>query len=205
MKKYFKQINLDQDELNWIINQLPELTNFIKSSDSICARISTDLFSCLIHTIISQQLSNQVVDTIWSKLVFYFKKITPKSISKVDFSILCDLGLSKAKANTIKEIAFDCLHKKLNLKKMKRMNDKEVYDMLMSYKGIGKWTVDNFLIFGLYRKNILPINDFGILKGLKLVLKKNKLNEEDIKKISSKIDGHLTTLSICLWYISNTN
>ncbi len=204
MKKYFVRKVLPKEELNYVINLVPELKKFINEDLEISFRINTDLFSCIVHTIIAQQISNAALDAIWHKIVFSLKQITPKIINKTDFNLLCDLGISKNKANTIKQIANDFLSKKLDEKKIKKMNDNQIYELLSQYKGIGKWTIDNILIFSLYRNNIFPIDDFGIKKGLRLVFGK-KLNDSLIKKITVKCDQHLTVLSLVLWYISNTN
>lgn len=39
------------------------------------------------------------------------------------------------------------------------MNDSDVFKYLTSFKGIGKWTANMYLIFVLNRMDILPTND----------------------------------------------
>ena len=205
MKKYFKTVYLEQEALKEILNRVPELKKFIKENERISIRINTDPFSSLVHTIVGQQLSNAVVDSLWNKMIHTFKKITPKTMANADFRLLCDIGLTANKANLIKKLAYDVVDKKLNLNRFKKMNEKEVSNILTQYKGIGEWTVQNFLIFSLYRPNVFPFNDLGIAKAIKLIFDNKHINEKDIKNILEKCDGMLTTLSICLWYIANNS
>lgn len=44
--------------------------------------------------------------------------------------------------------------------------DAEVAEALIAVRGIGRWTVDMFLIFTLRRPDILPVGDLGVQKGL---------------------------------------
>ena len=205
MKKYFKRVVLDSDSLKDILKRVPELKKYIKDNEQISIRINTDMFSCLVHTIISQQLSNAAVDTIWNKMVITFKKITPKVIETADYQLLCNIGLTTTKASLIRTLAHDIVNKKLKLKKFKKMSDAEITEVLMQYKGIGNWTVENFLIFSLYRPNIFPYTDFGIAKALKLIFATDTIDEKQIRYIIEQCNGILTTLTICLWFISNNN
>lgn len=45
-------------------------------------------------------------------------------------------------------------------------SDDEVAEALIAVRGIGRWTVDMFLIFTLRRPDILPVGDLGVQKGL---------------------------------------
>jgi DNA-3-methyladenine glycosylase II len=44
--------------------------------------------------------------------------------------------------------------------------DEDVLAALTAVRGIGKWTVDMFLIFTLRRGDVLPVGDLGVQKGL---------------------------------------
>jgi DNA-3-methyladenine glycosylase II len=45
-------------------------------------------------------------------------------------------------------------------------SDSQVADALIAVRGIGRWTVDMFLIFTLRRPDVLPVGDLGVQKGL---------------------------------------
>ena len=203
MKQYFETRWIDKSELNKILNAIPELKTYIHEDESISCWISKDLFSCIVHTIISQQITSAVLDKIWNNLIFYIKEITPKKIAKVELNVLNDLGIPLQKANTIKKIAYDILDRKISIKKINKMNDEQITKILLQYKGIGLWTVQNILIFGLYRNNICPINDYGVQKALKMLFPNREINDELINELETKSNHKLTLLTICLWFIAN--
>lgn len=45
-------------------------------------------------------------------------------------------------------------------------SDDDVARALIAVRGIGRWTVDMFLIFTLRRPDVLPVGDLGVQKGL---------------------------------------
>ena len=203
MKQYFETRWIDKSELNEILNAIPELKTYIQEDENISCRISKDLFSCIVHTIISQQITSAALDRIWNNLVFYIKDISPKKIAKVDLKVLNDLGIPLQKANTIKKITYDILDKKINIKKINKISDEMITNILLQYKGIGLWTVQNILIFGLYRNNICPVNDYGVQKALKMLFPNHEINNKLINELEIKSNHKLTLLTICLWFIAN--
>ena len=48
------------------------------------------------------------------------------------------------------------------------MSDDDLIAHLVQVRGIGKWTVEMFLMFYLGRPDLLPVDDYGIRKGFAL-------------------------------------
>jgi DNA-3-methyladenine glycosylase II len=46
--------------------------------------------------------------------------------------------------------------------------DAEIIERLTEVRGIGRWTVEMMLIFQLGRRDILPVDDFGVRNGFRL-------------------------------------
>ncbi len=46
--------------------------------------------------------------------------------------------------------------------RLAELEDEEVTARLVALPGIGPWTVQMFLMFGLGRLNVLPVGDFGL-------------------------------------------
>ena len=42
------------------------------------------------------------------------------------------------------------------------LSNEEVINELITIKGIGRWTIDMFLMFTVLKSNILPLGDLGI-------------------------------------------
>ena len=62
---------------------------------------------------------------------------------------------------------------------LKRLSDDQIINQLTQIKGVGRWTVEVLLIFGLGREDVLPIHDLRIRKGFVVVYKKKRLPEAD--------------------------
>jgi DNA-3-methyladenine glycosylase II len=75
-------------------------------------------------------------------------------------------GLSQRKAEYVLDLASHFVTGKLSTSKLLSSTDEELADMLISVRGIGRWTVDMFAIFSLRRPNILPVGDLGVQRGV---------------------------------------
>jgi 3-methyladenine DNA glycosylase/8-oxoguanine DNA glycosylase len=56
-----------------------------------------------------------------------------------------------------------------------RMDNEELIERLTRVHGVGRWTVEMFLIFGLGRPDVWPVLDFGVRKGLGLTFRKRAM------------------------------
>lgn len=124
-------------------------------------------FEDLIDAICSQQLSGKAAQTIFGRVKKLLVKITPAKILKTDDLKLRECGLSWQKVSYIKDLSLNIVNCKLKIENLDKLSDNEVIEQLVQVKGIGKWTVEMFLMFSLARPDILPKDDLGINKALK--------------------------------------
>jgi DNA-3-methyladenine glycosylase II len=79
-------------------------------------------------------------------------------------------GFSARKIETIRGIAAATLSGAVpDLAAAQRLSDDELIARLSALKGIGRWTVEMFLIYSLARPDILPVDDFGVREGYRLL------------------------------------
>lgn len=50
-----------------------------------------------------------------------------------------------------------------------RLSDEELIARLTSIRGVGRWTVEMLLIFTLGRTDVLPVDDFGVRDGYRVL------------------------------------
>ena len=50
-----------------------------------------------------------------------------------------------------------------------RLSDAELIERLSSIRGVGRWTVEMLLIFTLGRPDVLPVDDFGVRDGYRVL------------------------------------
>ena len=88
----------------------------------------------------------------------------------------------------------------LELEKFKRMDDEEVMAELVTFRGIGPWTVQNFLLFGMGRPNLFPLADIGLQNALKNLWKMDrKPTKEELLSRYDDWSPYLSYAALYLW------
>jgi len=163
------------------------------------------LFTSLSEAIVYQQLTGRAAATIYGRLCGLFPRSpegpTPKQISKVSDDKLRLVGLSRAKAAALRDLAQKTLAGELpDLANVHGMHDDAIVERLTTVRGIGPWTVHMLLMFRLGRPDVMPVNDYGIRKGFALAFKKRDLPPpKDITKRAEKWRPYRTVASWYLW------
>ncbi len=75
-------------------------------------------------------------------------------------------GLSRMKSTYVRELAAFFEDNRFPKSGLARLSDEQVIDLLTEVKGIGRWTAEMFLIFGLNREDVFPMGDLGLRKAL---------------------------------------
>ena len=162
-------------------------------------RIETN-FESLVSSVISQQLATKAAETIHGRLVGVCKgQITARKIIKFDDTALREIGISGAKSRTIKGLAVAVLNKSIPLDRIDEIHDdQEIYDALTSLWGIGRWTVEMFMMFQLGRLNVWPTGDLAVRRGWDIVHKNS--DETGAKALDLKGEKLHPYRSVVAWY-----
>ncbi|WP_018923379.1 DNA-3-methyladenine glycosylase family protein [Salsuginibacillus kocurii] len=134
-----------------------------------------DLYGSLMRTIIHQQLNMAFAYTLSSRFCKLFGEEinqvwfypSPERIAACNVEELKALQFSQRKAEYVIDVSRAIAAGELNLEMLREASDEEVFRTLTSYRGLGPWTAECFLLFGLGRMNVLPVKDIGIQNGLK--------------------------------------
>ena len=176
-----------------------KLSKIIKSYPNDFLFSKSDPFFTLARSIVGQQISVTAAQSVWNKLEIKVKKINPKIIITTHSSTLKSVGLSRQKVDYLKNLACAFIEKKIKINMWHKMNDEEIVQDLIQIKGIGRWTVEMFMIFNLCRADIFPLDDIGIIKGLcKLYKISYPTEREKIIKIGKKWKPYR---SVATWYL----
>jgi DNA-3-methyladenine glycosylase II len=80
-----------------------------------------------------------------------------------------------------------------------RLSDAELIERLISIRGVGRWTVEMLLIFTLGRPDVLPVDDFGVRDGYRVLY---GLDEQPKPKALAEIGlAWAPYRSIAAWYL----
>jgi len=163
-------------------------------------RITKNPFQTLVEAIIYQQLSEASATAITKRFLKLYKKFpTPRQVNNTTDKKLKDIGLSGTKINYIKGLSKLIIQKKIDFKKIAKLNDQQVIEELTKIKGIGNWTTQIYLMFCLQRKDVFPVGDLGIQKGIRdLFSLKDLPDPKTMEKFSARWKPNR---SIACWYI----
>ncbi|MSO42620.1 MAG: DNA-3-methyladenine glycosylase 2 family protein [Candidatus Planktophila sp.] len=154
----------------------------------------------LISSVISQQLATKAADTIHGRLVLACKgQITARKLIKLTDSDLRAIGVSGAKSRTIKGLAAAIVEKTIPIDRIDEIHDdQEIFEALTSLWGIGRWTVEMFMIFQLGRLDIWPTGDLAVRRGWDIVHKNHE--ESSAKALDLKGEKFHPHRSVVAWY-----
>ncbi|WP_163100722.1 DNA-3-methyladenine glycosylase family protein [Peribacillus alkalitolerans] len=167
-----------------------------------------DYFSCLVKCIIHQQLNLSFAHTLTERFVhtYGFEKDgtwfypSPDRVAAIPVEELRDLQFSTRKAEYVIGLATEISEGRLDLDSLKEKSDNEVTQTLIKLRGIGNWTAENFLLFGLGRPNLFPKADIGIQNALKKLLQlPEKPTIEEMEVLSTEWAPYLSYASLYLW------
>jgi DNA-3-methyladenine glycosylase II len=123
-------------------------------------------YQSLIRSVIAQQVSTAAARTITSRLETQCGgSITAARVGALSTKKLQSVGLTGAKVRTISELTDASLSGEINFRKFAYLSDEEIIQELVSLFGIGRWTVEMFLIFHLGRLDVWPIDDLAVRRG----------------------------------------
>jgi len=185
----------------------------LKKADPVLARLIDRIgpyriqyqepdFSTLVQCIIYQQLSGKVAAVIFQRLAAAASdgRLSPADVLRLQPEQMRALGLSRQKIDYIRSLAELALSGGLDLGALRRLPDQQVYARLTSLKGIGGWTVQMFLIFGLRRPDVFPSADLGIRAAIRKVYGLADLPKPaDLERLARPWRPYASVASWYLW------
>jgi DNA-3-methyladenine glycosylase II len=138
---------------------------------SMKLRPMRDPFEALARNIIYQQLHGNAASAIHQRVLGLFgnKRLRPHDILAASEAEMRGAGLSGAKLVALKDLAARTVDGTVpTLARLRRMTDEEIIARLTQVRGVGRWTVEMLLIFGLGRPDVLPVGDYAVRKGFAL-------------------------------------
>ena len=135
-----------------------------------------DAFTTLARSIVGQQISVKAAQSVWNRLlallghddVGFRGPIPVADVLRQEPEGLRQVGLSARKVDYLRDLALHFDENRLHVDDWQQMGDEAIIDELVAIRGIGRWTVEMFLIFHLMRPNVLPLDDVGLIKGISM-------------------------------------
>jgi DNA-3-methyladenine glycosylase II len=127
-----------------------------------------DAFQTLARAIVGQQISVKAAQAVWNRLQAQVGVVAPAGILANDSARLRECGLSRQKALYLGDLARHFASGSLDPRLWPGLDDEALIVELTRVKGIGRWTAEMFLIFYLARPDVLPLDDLGLQRAMRL-------------------------------------
>ncbi|QHF02755.1 DNA-3-methyladenine glycosylase 2 family protein [Pseudomonas asturiensis] len=128
-----------------------------------------DPFQALVKAVAYQQLHAKAGDAMVMRLRALFAGSgfpEPQQLAELDDQRLRGCGFSASKCRAIKAIAAARVSGTVpDVAEAMLMGDEELIARLVQLPGVGRWTVEMMLIYGLGRLDVMPASDFGVSEG----------------------------------------
>jgi DNA-3-methyladenine glycosylase II len=162
------------------------------------------VFHSLVQAIIYQQLSGKAAGTIYARFKALFGSdggFSAEQVLALDLDRLRLAGLSRPKASYVLGLAERAVSGSLpTLDECDALGDAEIVERLIEIKGVGRWTVEMFLIFNLGRLDVLPVHDLGVRRGFQIAYRKRKMPEpEQLERFGEIWRPYRTVVARYLW------
>ncbi|MGH8198553.1 MAG: DNA-3-methyladenine glycosylase family protein [Steroidobacteraceae bacterium] len=167
-------------------------------------------YEALVQAVAHQQLTAKAANTILGRLYALYGGTgipEPAMLVATPDEQLRGVGFSRAKSAALKDIAARTLDGTIPARRLlSRMKDETIIERLIEARGVGRWTVEMFLMFTLARPDVLPVDDYGIRNGFRIAYGKRKLPKPNaLAKFGERWAPYRTTASWYLWRAVDLN
>jgi DNA-3-methyladenine glycosylase II len=130
-------------------------------------------YEALVRAIAHQQLHARAAEAILGRFVALYPGTdfpTPELVLATEDTVLRSTGLSGSKIAALRDICAGTLSGVVPTRRAAaRLSDDALIERLITLRGVGRWTVEMLLMFTLARPDVLPVDDFGVREGFRLL------------------------------------
>ncbi|MDO5565255.1 MAG: DNA-3-methyladenine glycosylase [Planctomycetia bacterium] len=188
-----------QAEMDYLGGRDKKMGELINRIGLIRRALYPNIFTGLVHTILAQQISPKAAQTIYDRLVERVGHLDPETVVRFTPEQLAGIGLSGRKTEYILSLAQTVCSGGLDDSLFPSMSDEEIVQQLVKLKGVGVWSAEMILIFGLGRKDVFSPGDYGMRRGLMKLYRKEEITPEQFKRYRKKFSPYGTIASFYLW------
>ncbi len=130
-------------------------------------------YEALVRAIAHQQLHSRAAGAILARLAALHPGPAfpqPDQLAATPDAALRACGFSGSKIAALRDICAHAVNRTVpRLQDAAALSDEELIRRLVAIRGVGRWTVEMVLISTLGRPDVLPVDDFGVREGWRLI------------------------------------
>jgi DNA-3-methyladenine glycosylase II len=160
-------------------------------------------YEALVRAIAHQQLHGRAAEAILGRFSALFPGETfpePAAVLATAETALRGCGFSAGKIAAVRDICAKTIDGTVPTRRQSsRLTDDALIERLTTIRGVGRWTVEMLLIFTLGRPDVLPVDDFGVREGYRVL---HELEEQPKPKQLAEIGkAWAPHRSLATWYL----
>jgi DNA-3-methyladenine glycosylase II len=132
-------------------------------------------YEALVRAISHQQLHARAAETILGRFIALYPGEdfpSPERVLATEDALLRGCGFSASKVAAIRDIATRRMDGTVpSHADATGLDDGALIERLTMIRGVGRWTVEMLLIFTFGRPDVLPVDDFGVREGWRMIQK----------------------------------
>jgi len=158
------------------------------------------LFEALVDSIIEQQISLKVAQSLQARLIkktgkqlgigtdIYYCYPSPETLAGSPDTLFRGCGLTTRKGEYIRDLSESVVSGDLDLDKFRRYDDtSRIIREMMEIRGIGKWTAELTIIRGIHKLDAFPADDVGLQRILSRFYRNGKkVTSEEARVIAGE-------------------
>jgi DNA-3-methyladenine glycosylase II len=188
----------------------PEAKSYLSRRDPVLRRLIRaypdavlggrgDAFQTLARSIVGQQISVKAAQSVWARFQACAGTVDAATIAALPDASIRACGFSGMKVSYVKDLARRFHAGEIRPRRWSRMDDEAIIEELVQVRGIGRWSVEMFLIFHLMRPDVLPVDDLGLRRAMERAYNGGKpLTKDEMRQLGAKWSPYA---SVATWYL----
>jgi DNA-3-methyladenine glycosylase II len=170
-------------------------------------------FESMVLAIIGQQVNLTFAENLKRSLVelcgmkfetgegkTFYAFPTPEAIAALNYEDLRPFKFSQRKSEYIIDFARGVTDGSIDLSALEGMSNEEAIQSLTRIRGIGRWTAECVLLFGLGRPDLLPAADIGLRNALQFFYAlDHQPTEQEVRDFATRWSGYESYATYYLW------
>jgi len=198
--EHIKNRKILENHLDGLIKLEPALEKVRQISGEVPLRLRIGGFEGMSAIVTAQLLSVASANAIHNRLADLLGEINAQNYLKQSEKDIRACGLSNSKYQTMLILAEAEMNENLNYDELAAMPINEVMTKLTSFKGIGRWSAEIYLLFCVGHADIFPVGDLVLQKMLGHIFElEAKPSEKQTAKIVENWSPYRGAASRLLW------
>ncbi|TPW31060.1 DNA-3-methyladenine glycosylase 2 family protein [Martelella alba] len=153
-------------ELSRLLALAPALAPVAARAGLLPPRRAPSGFAGMVGVVAGQLISKQAASAILARITAACGALTPQRFLSLSPAQRMALGLTRAKRETLENLALAIIEGRLDLAAIGAMESEEAMAALTKLKGIGPWSAEVYLMFSAGHGDIFPAGDLALRAAL---------------------------------------